>query len=137
MKTVIKNILEHLSDKNIGVTIQMDNCKLCLNNRNARYDYVYFQTFLSDKYKSYKVPYVELIVDPGFIDAMALYIWNYAPRSKTKYPKIMWPEWQLKYKKIEEIKEDMKALFGSTIMDNSTEEYLKEFYEKNLLHNIK
>lgn len=88
----MKNILEHLSDKNIGVTLQMDNCKLCLNNRNVRNTYRYFSKYLTDQYDSYRIQYVELIVDNGFIDAMANYIWQYAPRSKTRYPKIMWPE---------------------------------------------
>lgn len=134
METLIKNILEHLSDKNIGVTIQMDNWTVWLNN--IQKDLIYHDTFLSDKNHSI-IQYTDLVVDNGFIDAMALYIWNYAPRSKTKYPKIMWPEWQLKYKKIEEVKEDMKALFGSTLMDNSTQEYLQEFYDRNILPNVK
>lgn len=43
----------------------------------------------------------------------------------------------LNYEKFEYLVEDIQALFGSTIMDGSTEEYLEEFYEKNLLPNIK
>lgn len=91
MKTVIKNILEHLSDKNIGVTIQMDNCKVCLNNRNVKDTYKFHQTYISDQYNSFQIKYTDLVIDYGFIHALAVYIDQYAPRSKRK-PKIMWPE---------------------------------------------
>lgn len=134
MHDTIKNILEHLSDYNTWVTIQMDNCKLCLNNKNVRDTYKYFPTYLSDNYDSYKIQYNELVMSQWFIDALASYIWNYAPRSKGKYPKIVWLEWQLKYETIEEIKEDMKMLFGLSIQDNSLDEYLEAFYVSNLLH---
>jgi len=79
---------------------------------------------------------LQVITEKEFIDLLANYIWNNAPRSKSK-PKIMWPEGMLNYDKFEYIVEDIQALFGSTIMDGSTEEYLQEFYQKNLLPNIK
>ena len=119
MKTLMKNILDTLLSEE--------------DQEKA----IYTDTGLRTTEDEWEIPYLQLITEQGFIDKLANYLWNNAPRSKGKYPKIMWPEWQLKYKKIEEVKEDMKAVFGSTIMDNSTEEYLQEFYEKNLLPNIK
>ncbi len=136
MKTVIKNILEHLGEKGMGVTIQMDNCKLCLNNRNVKDTYKYYDKYLSDEYNSYQIKYTDLVVDKGFTHALAVYINNFAPRSKSK-PKIMWPEGMLNYTKLEDIEEDMQALFSSSMQDNTLLEYLQEFYEKNLLPNIK
>lgn len=63
MKTVIKNILEHLGEKGMGVIIQMDNCKLCLNNRNVKDTYKYYDKYLSDEYNSYQIKYTDLVVD--------------------------------------------------------------------------
>lgn len=136
MKTVIKNILEHLGEKGMGVIIQMDNCKLCLNNRNVKDTYKYYDKYLSDEYNSYQIKYTDLVVDKWFTHALAVYINNFAPRSKSK-PKIMWPEWQLNYSKLEEMEEDMQALFSSSMQDDCLMEYLQEFYEKNLLPNVK
>ena len=89
METIIKNILEKLSDNNIGVTVQIDNCKLCLNNKNVRSEYVYYQSFLTDKYKSYRITYDELAIDEGFARAIARFVWTYNPRSKMTKPKVI------------------------------------------------
>jgi hypothetical protein len=132
MKTIIKNTLEHLGEKGMRVTIQMDNCKVCLNNRNVKDTYRYHETYLSDTYNSYQIKYTDLVVDKGFTHALAVYINNFAPRSKSK-PKIVWPEGMLKYTKLEEMEEDMQALFSSSMQDDT----LQEFYNKNLLPNVK
>lgn len=73
---------------------------------------------------------MHLITEQGFVNKLANYLWNNAPRSKSK-PKVMWPEGMLNYEKFEYLVEDIQALFGST------KEYLEEFYDKNLIPNIK
>lgn len=91
METIIKNILEKLSDNNIGVTVQMDNCKLCLNNKNVRSEYVYGGGFITDKYLSYSIRVEELAVDEGFTRAIARFVWTHNPRSKGTKPKVIYP----------------------------------------------
>lgn len=136
MKTVIKNILEHLGEKGMGVIIQMDNCKVCLNNKNVK-SYIYSEDIITDQFLSFQIKYTDLIIDKWFTHALAVYINNFAPRSKRTRPKIMWPEGQLLYSSLEDIEWDMQALFGSSIQDGTATEYLQKFYEKNLLPNVK
>lgn len=118
MKTVIKNILDTLLSEE--------------DQKKA----IYTDTGLRTTEDEWEIPYLHLITEQGFVNKLANYLWNNAPRSKSK-PKIMWPEGMLNYDKFEYIVEDIQALFGSTIMDGTTKEYLEEFYQKNLIHNVK
>lgn len=118
MKTVIKNILDTI--------LSEDTAKKAICT----------DTGLRTMEDACEIPYLQFVTDERFIDKLATYLWNNAPRSKSK-PKVIWPEGMLNYEKFEYLVEDIQALFGSTIMDGSTEEYLKEFYEKNLLPNVK
>lgn len=114
MKKVIKNILD------------------ILLSEESKTKAAYTDTGLTNTEYKKEIPYLHLIMDEAFTIQLATYLWNNAPRSKSK-PKVMWPEGMLNYEKFEYLVEDIQALFGSTIMDGSTKEYLEEFYEKNLL----
>lgn len=117
MKKVIKNILDILlSEEDKKKAIYTDTAIKYTDHRSD-------------------IPYLELITREGFAKMLASHIWNKASRYKSK-PKVIWPEGMLNYEKFEYLVEDIQALFGSTIMDGSTKEYLEEFYEKNLLPNI-
>ena len=137
METIIKNILEKLSDNNIGVTVQMDNCKLCLNNKNVRYEYVYYQSFLTDKYKSYRITYDDLVVDEWFTRAIARFIWTYNPRSKGTKPKVIYPAWQLNYEEFEDLVIDLTNFMKAAIDDKDLEIWLECLLEKNIIPNSK
>lgn len=70
----------------------MENCKLCVNNRNVRNTYIYHLSYLSDSFGSFQVPYIEILKNIGFIHAVLRFIWNFADRSKGRYPKVVWME---------------------------------------------
>lgn len=115
----------------------MDNCKLCLNNRNCRSEYVYYQTFLSDKYKSYRITYEELATDDGFIRAIARFMWTYNPRSKGTKPKVIYPSGQLNYEEFEDLVIDLSNFMKAAIEDEELDIWLRCILEKNILANSK
>lgn len=126
MKTVIKNILEVILPVESGFTAHSGTESITKT---------FTRKEMIERYIA--LPIYDLLKNRNFIYFLARYLWNNAPRSKRTKPKVIWPEGMLNYEKFEYLVEDIQALFGSTIMDGSTEEYLQEFYEKNLLPNIK
>jgi hypothetical protein len=115
----------------------MDNCKLCLNNKNVRSEYVYYQTFLSDKCKSYRITYEELATDDGFIRAIARFVWTYNPKSKGVAPKVIYPIGQLNYTEFEDLVIDLTNFMKGAIDDEELEVWLKCILEKNIIPNSK
>lgn len=125
MKTVIKNILEVILPVESGMTA---------HSGTETISKTFSKTEMIERYLA--LPIYDLLKNRNFIYFLARYLWNNAPRSKSK-PKVVWTEGMLNYEKFEYLVEDIQALFGSTIMDGSTKEYLEKFYEKNILPNVK
>lgn len=69
MKTVIKNILAVL-DKD---------------------KFIYTETGIKETEEGKEMPYIELITNEKFVNALAMFISRYAPRSKMTKPKVIYP----------------------------------------------
>jgi hypothetical protein len=67
--------------------------------------------------------YLEVFTSKEFIEAFSRFLWNESPKSKWRYPKVMWYVWQLNYENIDWIISDFIQIQADAIFDWKLEEF--------------